>query len=118
MLDYLGIHPGTVEETYSPKPNHIKPLEDWANEKDHLFSEVDYVRRKRIEIDSVLAKLNNNAKFWKFVRFKFQERLLTRNYNRAIDVPEYVIPDCVEELNDMVREKAAFVLKEERAKME
>jgi hypothetical protein len=76
------------------------------------------LHHKRVEIDSVLAPLNNNTIFWQFIRFKLQERFPTRNYNRAIDVPEYVIPDCVEELNDVVRERTAFILKEETAKIE
>ena len=112
--------PRVVEETYNPKQNHIKPLEDWANtKKDRLLSvEVEYVHHKRVEIDSVLAAINNNAIFWRFILFKLQKRFPTRNYNRAIDIPEYVIPDCVEELNDIIREKAVLILKEERAKME
>ena len=91
-----------------------QPLEDWANTKKdrQLTEEVEYVHHKRVEIDSVLAALNNNAIFWQFIRFKLQERFPTRNYNRAIDILEYVIPDCVEELNDIVREKAFFILKE------
>jgi hypothetical protein len=64
-----------------------------------------------VEIDSVLTALNNNAIFWQFIHFKLQERFPTRNYNRAIDIPEYVIPDCVEELNDIVREKVFLHLK-------
>ncbi|MFZ0514206.1 MAG: hypothetical protein WAM14_21550 [Candidatus Nitrosopolaris sp.] len=46
-----------------------------------------------------------------------QKRFPSRNYNRAIEIPEYVIPDCVDELNDIVREKAVYILKEERTKM-
>jgi hypothetical protein len=48
-LDYLGIDPRVVEETYNPKQNRIKPLEDWANtKKDRLLSEVEYVHHKRV----------------------------------------------------------------------
>ena len=106
----LEIDPRIVEETYNPKQNHIKPLEDWANTRKQWTMYT--------EIDSVLAALNNNAIFWQFIRFKLQERFPTGNYNRAIDVPEYVIPDCVEELNDIVRERTAFILKEEGVKIE
>jgi hypothetical protein len=70
-LKYLEIDP-RIEETYNPKQNHIKPLKDWANKKkDRLLTEeVDYVHHKRVEIDSVLAALNNNAIFWQFTRFQ------------------------------------------------
>ena len=63
-LKYLEIDP-KIEETYNPKQNHIKPLKDWANKKkDRLLTEeVDYVHHKRVEIDSVLAALNNNSIF-------------------------------------------------------
>jgi hypothetical protein len=51
--------------------------------------------RKGVAIDIVLARPNNNVIFLQFICFKFQD--LSQNYNRAIDIPEYVIPDCVEE---------------------
>jgi hypothetical protein len=36
----------------------------------------------------------------------------------AVNFISYVIPDCVVELNEIVREKAVLVLKEERSKIE
>jgi hypothetical protein len=119
-LEYLGIDPGVVEETYKPIQKHIKPLQDWAGKiHDELLTEkIDYVQHKRIEIDSILAAVKNNARFWEFILDKLEEKFPTRNYNRAIDIPEYVIPDCVVELNDIVREKATYILKEERSRMQ
>jgi hypothetical protein len=116
----LSIDPGIVEETYKPIQKHIKPLQDWAGKihDDLLTEKIDYVRHKRIEIDRILAAVKNNARFWEFILDKLEERFPTRNYNRAIDVPEYVIPDCVVELNDIVREKATYILKEERSRIQ
>jgi 5S rRNA maturation endonuclease (ribonuclease M5) len=119
-LEYLGIDARIVEETYEPKQNHIKPLEHWAYKmQDRSLNEkVDYVHHKRIEMDSILAALNNNAIFWEFVLLKLQERFHTRDYNRAIDIPEYVMPDSLEELNDIVRENATSILTKVRMSMQ
>jgi hypothetical protein len=119
-LEYLSIDPGIVEERYKPIQKHIKPLQDWAGKihDDLLTEKIDYVQHKRIEIDSILAAVKNNARFWEFILDKLEEKFPTRNYNRAIDIPEYVIPDCVVELNDIVREKAIYILKEERSRMQ
>lgn len=117
-LEYLGIDAAVVEEAYEPKQNHIKPLEDWAYKMQDrsLTEKVAYLRHKRIEIDSVLAALNNNAIFWDLpINYK---RFETRDYNRVIGIPEYVMPDCMLELIDIVREKSTKILKEERTTME
>ena len=119
-LEYLSIDPGIVEERYKPIQKHIKPLQDWAGKihDDILTEKIDYVQHKRIEIDSILAAVKNNARFWEFILDKLEEKFPTRNYNRAVDIPEYVIPDCVVELNDIVREKATYILKEERSRIQ
>ena len=57
-------------------------------------------------------------KFWEFILDKLEEKFPTRNYNRTIDIPEYVNPDCVVELNDIVREKATYILKDERLRLQ
>ncbi len=140
-LDYFGIDSSIVEEDYMPRSNHLKPLEalvasshdsdlfdlfpenildlfDQLTDYDNSLSKkVEYVSSKRIEIDSVMAAVNDNAKFWRFILAKLQERFATRNYNRAINVPEYVMPTNIESLNKMVREKAIVVSEKERVKM-
>ena len=98
-LDYFGLNPGTVEEEYKPKQNHLKPLQGLAktgggsrhhhydkdllnllprhivdmlfpddvfdllidqnnntNNNSQSKKDVEYVSKKRIEIDSVMAQ--------------------------------------------------------------
>jgi len=142
VLDYFDLDPSTVEEKYNPMPNHLKPLKALVTRISHdndlydvfpenildlfdnltdydngLSKKVEYVSSKRIEIDSVMAALNDNAKFWEFILSKLQERFPTRNYNRAINVPECVMPTIIESLNMMVREKAIVASEKERLKL-
>jgi hypothetical protein len=118
-LDYFNLSPSQVEEKYKPRQNHLKPLQGLNTYAiDYkTFETVEYVSEKRIEIDSVLATVNDNAAFWKFILSKLQEKFPTRDYNRAIDIPEYVMPSCLEELNQQVREKCTLILQKERSKM-
>jgi hypothetical protein len=127
MLDYFNLDASAVEEEYRPKPNHLKPLQDSAAGDDPfslmlsddgvLSEEVEYVSHKRIEIDSVMATVNDNAKFWGYILSKLEERFPIRNYNRAIDIPKYVMPTSLELLNKLVHENAIVILQKERAKM-
>jgi hypothetical protein len=81
------------------------------------FETSKYVSNKRIEIDSVMAVVNDNAAFAKFILSKLEEKFPTRDYNRAIDIPEYAIPSCLEVLNEQVREKCILIVQDEREKM-
>jgi hypothetical protein len=125
-LEYFGVDCSIVEEEYKPQQNHLKPLKDMADDPfsdlffdygDDLSETVEYISRKRIEIDSVMAAVNDNAKFWKYVLTKLEEKFPTRDYNRAINVPEYVIPNSLEALNNKVREKASTLLRDRVAKI-
>ncbi len=142
-LDYFRLDPKIVEENYKPKSNHLKPLETlatrnsnddalfdllpnnilsifdqlFADSDNHLDEKVKYVSSKRIEIDSVMAAVNDNPRFWRFILSKLQERYPTRNYNRAINVPEYVIPTMIESLIQNVQKKAVAISGQERHKI-
>jgi hypothetical protein len=118
-LDYFNLSPSQVEEEYKPKQNHLKPLRDReaCNIDAKIFEEVDYVSKKRIEIDSVLAAVNDNATFCKFILSKLEKKFPTRDYNRAIYVPEYVMPSCLEELNRQVQEECTLILQKKRSKL-
>jgi Protein of unknown function C-terminus (DUF2399) len=111
-LDYFNLSPSQVEEEYRPKQNHLKPLQELD-----IDETIEYISKKRIEIDSVLATVNDNAAFLNFILSKLEDRFPTRDYNRAIDIPEYVNPPYLEELNKQVREKCTLILKPERNKM-
>jgi hypothetical protein len=120
-LDYFNLNPSQVEEEYKPKQNHLKPLGDaeaYNIIDDKVCEAVQYVSRKRIEIDSVLAAVNDNASFWKFILSKLEKKFPTRDYNRAIYLPEYVMPLCLEELNQQVRERCTSILQNERSKLQ
>ena len=118
-LDYFNLSPRQVEEEYKPKQNHLKPLQnlDAYDIDGDVYETVEYVSDKRIEIDSVLAAVNDNANFWEFILSKLENKFPTRDYNRAIDIPEYVMPSCLEALNEKVREKSNLVVQNERTKL-
>jgi hypothetical protein len=48
---------------------------------------------------------------------KAKDKFPTRDYNRAINIPEYIMPLCLEVLNGQVREKCTPILKQELNKM-
>ena len=78
MHGVTKVMPTEVEEAYKPDNNHMKPLKDVAinseakDEENYALTEyLKFAESKRIEIDSVLAKVGNSIKtvptitFWK-----------------------------------------------------
>jgi hypothetical protein len=45
---------------------------------------------------------------------KLEERFPTRDYNRAIDIPEHVVPTTIEKLNAMVRIRSTRITQDKR----
>ena len=80
-LQYLGIESKEVEETYNPDNNHTGPLKERAQHDPDLKIYLEYIAEKRIEIDSVLARVGNEA-FWDFVIHKLIERFTHIHYRR------------------------------------
>jgi hypothetical protein len=117
-LDDLGVDIEGVEEEYKPG-NHLKPLQDGGQCAD-IYPEdwVNYVKDARVEINSVVTELDDNARFWEWIVQKLRDRFDTRNYNRAADIPEYVMPKCLESLNDKVKENGIAILKRRREKLQ
>jgi hypothetical protein len=96
-LRYFNLNLEDVEEEYNA-PSFDMDFSKFATEE-----ELKYLKTKRIEIDSVMITVNDNQKFWEYIIKKLEEQFPTRDYNRAIDIPEHVVPTTLEELNDMVR---------------
>ena len=82
-----------------------------------LLEILEYVSEKRIEIGGVLAAVNDNATFWKFILLKLGDKFPTRDYNRVIHIPKYIMPSCLKVLNEQVCEKCTLILKQERNKL-
>jgi hypothetical protein len=117
-LDNLGLDIKDVEEEYKPG-NHLKPLQEGGELADVYPQDwVDYVKNRRVEINSVVTELDDNAKFWEWIVQKLRDRFDTRNYNRAVDVPEYVMPKCLEYLTEEIKEKGIAILKKPRKKLQ
>jgi hypothetical protein len=124
-LDYFGLTPTEIEEEYEPDNNHMKPLKYIASnsnceaEDDENYALTDYlqfVNSKRIEIDSVLAKVGNQ-RFWNFIIYKLDKKFRTRNYNRSVNIPEYIMPSVLEELIRKVNSKVAVILAPKRGEI-
>ncbi|MFY9872186.1 MAG: hypothetical protein WAK17_20950, partial [Candidatus Nitrosopolaris sp.] len=93
---YFNLNLEDVEEEYNA-PSFDMDFSKFATE------ELEYLKSKRIEIDSVMIAVNDNQKFWEYIVKKLEEQFPTRDYNRAIDIPEHVVPTTLEKLNEMVR---------------
>ena len=110
----LGLDIEDVEEEYDPK-KHLNPLK-LDGEHAGLYSDeiVDYVSKKRVEINSVIATLDDNIKFWEWIVEKLRKKFHKRNYNRAVNIPVYVKPSCLEKLEDIIEEKGTTILEKQR----
>jgi hypothetical protein len=118
-LNDLGLDIEDVEEEYKPRGNHLKPLQEGGELADVYPQDwVDYVENRRVEINSIVTELDDNAKFWEWIVQKLRDRFDTRNYNRAVDIPEYMMPKCLESLNVEIKEKGTAILKQHREKLQ
>lgn len=125
MIEQLGVNMEDLEEEYTPDIGHFNALEnlsdmpelyelsenfDFAGFRewlDYLDSWLSYLSDKRVEINSVQAAIENE-RLWEYIFEELDYTFTHRNYNRAITVPKYVLPDIYNQffsfLIDKIRE--------------
>jgi 5S rRNA maturation endonuclease (ribonuclease M5) len=115
-LNYFGLQPKDVEEEYRAENNHMKPLKEMGpaegEDESTFYKNLEYITSKRIEIDSILAKIGNEP-FWKYLIQSLVNRFPKRNYNRSIDVPKFVMPDVISEFLDKIKNKNVSTIRSE-----
>jgi hypothetical protein len=117
-LDDLELDIEHVEEVYEPK-THLNTLKFGGEHADIYPDEmVDYVSQKRVEINSVITALDDNKKFWEWIVEKLRKQFHKRDYNRSVNIPEYVKPKCLEKLEDILKEKGTTILEIQREGLE
>jgi hypothetical protein len=109
-LQDLGLGVVDVEEEYRPG-NHLEPLEQ-SGKLAGLYPQewIEYIRTKRIEINSVTEELNDNEKFWNWIVNKFRTKFTNWDYTIAVNIPEYVIPKPLQLLNENIEKIGAAIL--------
>ena len=124
-IHWIGIRPemvkellGTediseVEEEYTPQNGHIDTLvvegigDDLSGDST-LRNWIPYLNEKRLEIDSVLAKISSED-LWNYILEKLEEKFPYRNYNRSINVDRCVMPFILEEFIDKISDRIAEI---------
>jgi 5S rRNA maturation endonuclease (ribonuclease M5) len=105
-LDYFRLKPEDVEERYKAENNHLKPLSEMgpaeSEDKSKFTMDLKYTANMRIEIDSVLAKVGNEP-FWEYIVDNLVKQFPQRNYNRSINVPQFVMPDVINEFLNKIK---------------
>jgi 5S rRNA maturation endonuclease (ribonuclease M5) len=130
-LEDLGIPDSRekLQELYNPEYGHVKHIED----NYHDIKDLDYMRGEktvrirngkngkmietvtytanRIEIHAVKNEVGKE-RFWKWIVKKIEESAPTRDYNRAIEMPDAFIYDPVEldEVTNIIRSAIHEVL--------
>jgi hypothetical protein len=112
-LEYFGLDVEDLAEKYEANSNHLKPLQEIAKSDATLYDDLYFLKDKRIEIDSIIANVGSEE-FWEFIEHKLNERFVKRNYNRAIDVAEFVYPDIVKNMLEKLEKKFAASAAQER----
>jgi hypothetical protein len=118
----FGLNTKDLEEKYNAPKNHLKALKKWINENKYeyadkaleLVKELKYIEHRRIEIDVVMAAIDDNRKFWNWILQKLRDRFDRRNYLRAFNPPEYVSPKVVDEINDIAKQLGIEALEKPR----
>lgn len=124
-VEDLGLEVKNVEEGYTAPEKHLKPLEEKLDkikvyakinevkidpEIQYLIDNLDYLRTNRIEINSVMVELDDNAVFYNWLENRLRHLFPNRNFTRSYVPPEYVQPDALEELNDFFETKGKPIL--------
>lgn len=130
-LRYFGYDPTdqdslkNFDEKYTPKEEHLNPLEDIANGysapnngsglifpecQKILDQDLEYLKTKRIEINAVKERVGN-AKLWEFIMHELLTKLPPPNYNRSIDIPWLadITPSPLSKLNGEIADKVADI---------
>ena len=117
-LKDLDLDIADIEEAYGPG-KHFKSLKSGSEYYDVYSDKIlDYITHKRIEINSVITALHDNARFWEWILEKLRNQFHNRDYNRSVTTPQYVVPECLESLNDKVKQKGIAILKQRREKLQ
>jgi 5S rRNA maturation endonuclease (ribonuclease M5) len=129
-LDYFGLSRDEVEEHINTeKPtkegektsyNHFKGLTKQGylrgKSNDEYIEIINYLQTKRIELDSVITHPKvGNKKFVEYIIDRLKQEFPTRNYNRVIDVPTYIAPDVLQDLNNIILTKTEDIIKHRRS---
>jgi hypothetical protein len=135
-VDDLGLRAADVEEKYTPDKGHLKSLKkelaeltdlerrefgqgsDLEKEYVNIQNNLGYLEEKRIEINSIVSELNDNARFWNWVEEQLRDCFPDRDFMRSVDIPDYVEPEPLQRLNDIIRQKGTAVLKPRKEELE
>jgi hypothetical protein len=79
---------------------------------------LNYLEEKRIEINSIVSELNDNARFWNWVEEQLRDCFPERDFMRSVNIPDYVEPEPLQKLNDIIRQKGTAVLKPRKEGLE
>ena len=102
-LDHFGLEREQVEEAYDPG-NHLAGIKNLVSQE-----EFEYLRHKRIEINSIKMKVGTKA-FQDWIIKRLGELYPTRDYSRAIEFSttielEAVLPDELKQHIDNIASK-------------
>jgi hypothetical protein len=133
-LEELGLKEEDVAEDYTPNEDHLNPLKreldaliedarknrEWDKEKEYMYlkSYLEYLKTKRIEINSIIAQLKDNKKFWDWIENKLRDAFPDRDFTRMDVIPEYVKPDELQGVNDIMEEIGTAALKPRREELQ
>ena len=136
-VEDLGLRAADVEEKYTPDNGHLKSLKkelaeaidltrrEFSSESAMKIEEynyiklyLDYLEENRIEINSIVSELNDNARFWNWIEEQLRDCFPERDFTRSVNIPDYVEPGPLQKLNDIIRQKGAAVLKLRKEELE
>ena len=108
-LQHFKIDVDVAAEAYSGRT--IKVLDKITVDEDIATEEeLEFMRTRRVEIDSVTNEVNNNKKFAEYVIEMLVKRFKTRDYTRAIEVKDYAFPSALRDLQSVLKEKSKPIL--------
>jgi uncharacterized protein DUF2399 len=83
---------------------HLKDFR-FLNEYGDNIVDKEFVRRRRVEIDAVLSQVGGE-RLWEFIQYKLIKLHLTRDYNRAIEMPavKMLYPKPIQDMMVIIHE--------------